>query len=54
MSRPASSIHRKISFVTLATTVCALLITAAAMAVYELRTFQQTLVADLTTQADIL
>jgi signal transduction histidine kinase len=54
MTAPRSSIHRKVSFVVLATTVCALLITAAAMAAYDLRTFQQTLVADLTAQADIL
>jgi signal transduction histidine kinase len=54
MASPRSSIHRKVSFVALATTVCALLITAAAMAVYDLRTFQQALVADLTAQAEIL
>ena len=49
-----SSIHRKLSIVVMATTLCALLITGAAMAFYDLRTFQQSLVADLTAQADIL
>jgi signal transduction histidine kinase len=54
MSSPGSSIHRKVSFVVLATTVCALVITGAAMAFYDVRTFQQALVADLTAQAEIL
>ena len=54
MPGPRSSIHRKLSYVVLATTAFALLITGAAMAVYDLRTFTATLVADLTAQADIL
>jgi signal transduction histidine kinase len=54
MAGPRTSIHRKLSYVVLATTVCALLITAAAMAFYDVRTFQQALVADLTAQADIV
>ena len=54
MAGQGSSIHRKVSLVVVATTVCALLITGAAMAFYELRTFQQSLVADLTAQADVL
>ncbi len=54
MSDVRSSIHRKFSHVVLATTACALLITGVAMAVYDLSTFKQNLVADLTAQADIL
>ena len=54
MPVPRTSIHRKLSYVVLATTACALLITAASMAFYDLRTFQQTLVEDLTAQADIV
>jgi signal transduction histidine kinase len=54
MAGPSTSIHRKLSYVVLATTTCALLITAAAMAFYDLRTFQQALVADLTAQADVV
>jgi len=49
-----TSIHRKLSYVVLATAAFALLITGAAMAFYDMRTFQQTLVDDLTAQADIL
>jgi signal transduction histidine kinase len=49
-----SSIHRKFSYVVLATTAFALLITGFSMAAYDLRTFKQTLVTDLTAQADIL
>jgi signal transduction histidine kinase len=41
-------------FVVLATTAFALLITGAAMVVYDLRTFRETWVTDLTAQADIL
>ena len=54
MPSPRSSIHRKFSYVVLATTALALLITGVAMAIYDLRTFKETLVADLTAQAEIL
>jgi signal transduction histidine kinase len=54
MGRSRQSIHQKLSYVVLATTALALLITGAAMVIYDLRTFQQTLVMDLTAQADIL
>lgn len=54
MGSSRSSIHQKLSYVVLATTALALLITGVAMVTYDLRTFQQTLVADLTAQADIL
>lgn len=48
------SIHRKLSFVVLATTASALLLTGAAMVVYDLHTFRQGSVNDLATQADII
>jgi signal transduction histidine kinase len=54
MSNPRSSIHRKLSYVVLAATLFALTITGTAMAFYDLRTFRETLIADLTAQADIL
>jgi signal transduction histidine kinase len=54
MGSSRQSIHQKLSYVVLATTALALLITGVAMAIYDVRTFQQTLVADLTAQADIL
>ena len=54
MSNPRSSIHRKLSYVVLAATFFALVITGTAMAFYDLRTFRETLIADLTAQADIL
>src|SRR5690606_13445980 len=46
--------HQKLSYVVLATTALALLLTGVAMVIYDLRTFRQTLVADLRAQADIL
>jgi signal transduction histidine kinase len=54
MPTPRSSIHRKLSYVVLAATFFALVITGTAMAYYDLRTFRETLIADLTAQADIL
>ncbi len=54
MTGHRSSIHRKITRVVLATTALALLMTAAAMVFYDLRTFRETLVSDLKAQADIL
>ena len=54
MSSRQSSVHRKLLFVVLATTAVALGITGAAMVFYDLRTFRETWVADLTAQADIL
>jgi signal transduction histidine kinase len=54
MSNPRSSIHRKLSYVVLAATLFALVSTGTAMAFYDLRTFRETLIADLTAQADIL
>ena len=50
----ATSIRRKLTFVMLGTAVVALLVTASAMIVYEARTYHQTWVDDLVTQADIL
>jgi signal transduction histidine kinase len=49
-----SSIHRKLSYLVLSTTGVALLIAGVAMGAYDLRTFKQNLVTDLTAQADIL
>lgn len=46
--------HRKLSYIVVATTILALMLSGVAMAVYDLRTFKATLVADLTAQADIL
>lgn len=54
MGNSRSSIHQKLSYVVLATTALALLLTGVAMVIYDLRTFRQTLVADLRAQADIL
>jgi signal transduction histidine kinase len=54
MATSQSSVHRKLLLVVLATTAFALLITGAAMVVYDLRTFRQTWVTDLTAQANIL
>lgn len=49
-----SSIHGKLLLMVLSTTAAALFITAAAMAAYDLYTFRQSAIADLTAQADIL
>jgi signal transduction histidine kinase len=54
MSSRQTSVHRKLLFVVLATTAAALAITGAAMVFYDLRTFRDTWIADLTAQADIL
>jgi two-component system, sensor histidine kinase len=48
------SIRRKLTTVILGTALVALLVTALAMVVYEARTYHQSWVSDLTTQADIL
>ncbi len=50
----STSIRRKLTFVMLGTAVIALLVTATAMIIYEARTYHQTWVNDLVTQADIL
>ena len=49
-----SSIRRKLTFVMLGTAVVALLVTATAMIIYEARTYHQTWVDDLVTQAEII
>jgi signal transduction histidine kinase len=49
-----TSVHRKLLWVVLTTTASALLITGAAMVLYDLHTFRETWVSDLTAQADIL
>ncbi|MGH8130397.1 MAG: sensor histidine kinase [Steroidobacteraceae bacterium] len=49
-----ASIHRKMLVVMLATAAFALLLTAAAMLYYDLRSFRQFWVTDLTAQADII
>lgn len=48
------SVPRKLMMVVLATTFMALLVSAAAMVVYDVKTFQKTWVNDLVAQADIL
>jgi PAS domain S-box-containing protein len=48
------SVRRKLFLVVLSTTAAALLITGSAMMYYDLRTFRERWVADLSTQADIL
>ncbi len=50
----STSIRRKLTFVMLTTAVVALLVTATAMILYEARSYHQTWVDDLLTQADIL
>ena len=50
----SSSIRRKLTFVMLGTAVVALLVTATAMIIYEARTYHQTWVDDLVTQAEII
>ena len=54
LRRVASSIRYKLVMVILATTTAALLVAGAAMVIYDLRTYQQTWVADLSTQAELL
>jgi signal transduction histidine kinase len=54
MGRQTSSVHGKLLVVVLATTASALLIMGVAMALYDLHTFRQSWVVDLTAQADIL
>ncbi len=48
------SVRKKLMLVVLATTFTALLLTGIAMVAYDLRTYEQTWVNDLATQADIL
>ena len=50
----SSSIRRKLTFVMLGTAVVALLVTATAMIIYEVRTYHQTWIDDLVTQAEII
>ena len=50
----STSIRRKLTFVMLTTAVVALLVTASAMIFYEARTYHQTWVDDLVTQAEII
>ncbi len=50
----STSIRRKLTFVMLGTAVVALLVTATAMIIYEARTYHQTWVDDLVTQAEII
>jgi signal transduction histidine kinase len=54
MNDRKSSVHRKLLFVVLATTAVALVITGTAMVLYDLRTFRETWIEDLTAQAEIL
>ncbi|MGV3656261.1 MAG: ATP-binding protein [Noviherbaspirillum sp.] len=48
------SISRKLMAVVLATTFTALLVSAAALVVYDIRTYRQASITDLTTQADLV
>src|SRR5918993_4790950 len=50
----STSIRRKLTFVMLSTAVVGLLVTATAMIVYEARSYHQTWVDDLVTQAEII
>ena len=50
----STSIRRKLTVVMLGTAIVALLVTATAMIVYEARTYHQTWVDDLVTQAEII
>ena len=50
----STSIRRKLTFVMLSTAVVALLVTSTAMIIYEARTYHQTWVDDLVTQAEII
>ncbi|HVE89328.1 MAG TPA: ATP-binding protein [Burkholderiaceae bacterium] len=50
----STSIRRKLTFVMLGTAVVALLVTATAMIVYEARTYHETWINDLVTQAEII
>lgn len=54
LRRIASSIRYKLVMVVLATTTAALLVAGAAMVIYDLRTYQQSRISDLGTQAEIL
>ena len=49
-----ASVRRKTMAVVIATTVIALLVSAAAMLFYEVRTLRETHLADLRTQAEII
>ena len=50
----STSIRRKLTFVMLGTAVVALLVTATAMIIYEARTYHETWINDLVTQAEII
>ncbi len=50
----STSIRRKLTLVMLGTAIVALLVTATAMIIYEARTYHQTWVDDLVTQAEII
>src|SRR5688572_26608636 len=52
--RGGSSLRRKVMLVVLATTSMALLLSATALLIYELRSYQKTSIADLDTQARII
>jgi len=54
IGRPSNTIRGKLLFVVLVATSLALLISGAAMAIYELRDFRETWVNDLTAQADVI
>src|SRR6185295_14484995 len=52
--RRALSLRHRLLLIVLATSLAALAVTGAAMVIYDLRTYQQSWVNDLMTQADIL
>lgn len=54
MMKSQSSVHRKLLFLVPATTTLALAITGAAMILYDLRSYRQIWIGDLTAQADML
>ena len=54
MTRTSRSIREKVIVVILATTFVALLVAALALVIYETRTYRESALSDLTTQADLL
>jgi signal transduction histidine kinase len=54
MTEPGTSIHRKMMLVVLLTAAFALLMTGAAMLYYDLRSFREAWITDLTAQAEIV
>lgn len=54
MKLPGRSVSVKLLLVVVATTLAALLVTGAAMVVYDVRTYERAAIDDLVTQADIL